>query len=349
MQDFRRLLLVAILAWSASAVAVHAEDDGSSGEHCNAFCRFWLGRGDRQPDAPPPVTAAEAPPPIGAAPPDEPEALPRVRLKTNRGRRAASAPGREREPAAVPADEGQGAAPDAARPPGAASAQPMDLTPEEAAAAAAEPPAVARPTPVPPPRPAMRGRQTRVGQWKRPVPPARSPAAEPQPMPRDMAGPGGATGSVKDGAARAPASPSGSPVAHAIAVAPRPPATAAARLPAPSVRSTPPADRGIAGLPAAAPSLSSTPGTAPLDGRTLPERDARLPGLTPGAPRVDPKRLHDVAPGPRPAGAVTQTSSIPRAPTRPARADPEDALEDLKATIMRSAQEALKQSEVHGF
>ncbi len=89
-------------------------------------------------------------------------------------------------------------------------------------------------------------------------------------------------------------------------------------------------------------------GTGSLPGRNLPDPAAHLPGPKQAAPVLDPRRLHDAAPGPQTVGTVTQTSSIPRT-TGPARADPENALEDLKATIMRSAQEALKQSEVHGF
>lgn len=356
MQHYRRLLMVAILAWSASAVAVRAEDEGSSVVSCNAFCRFWLGRGADQnetsPTPPPPVAAAEAPSPIQAAPqPEEPEVQPRVRLKGNRSRTTARALPVIQQPAKSPVEEGQGVepgAPSASPPPSAAAmSRPMDLTPEQAADST-EPPAQARPIPMPP-RPLKRSRQAQAVRSKRPVPARQvSPGVVPSQELRPASSDTGVADAANERARKGPASPASKPpVTRLIAVAPSPappplavPATPPASL-APAAKATlaeqPPAE--VSGLRGSMASLDGRTLQAPDTHRSLPERLV---------PVLDPRRLHDVAPGPRTAEAV-QTSSMPRAPARPARADPEEAFEDLKATIMRSAQEALKQSEVHGF
>lgn len=357
MQDYRRLLLVAILAWSASAVVVHAQDDGSSVAPCNAFCRFWLGRDASQketppPPAPPAATAETQPPAEGGPQPEEPEALPRMLMKGKGIKRAAGAPPAMQQPAiqqpAAAVEEGQGAQPDArgaSSAPATAASQPMDLTPEEAAAAA-EPPVQERPVPLPP-RPLRRSRQARTDRPKLPLMPGQQPlpgavrTAASRPTSTDVVETG-TTATTSEPARRAvPAvkPPSARPVAGAPASAPRHPVLAAAPLPdAP----------GTAPHAKPRPAVLSRLDVGPplLEGRTLPDPDAHRLPLEQPAPSLDPRRAHDVAPGPRTAQSLTQTSSIPRTP---ARADPEDSLEDLKATIMRSAQEALKQSEVHGF
>ena len=364
MLHHRQLLLVAILAWSVSAMAVHAEGE-APGEPCNALCRLWLGRADRPKEvAPPPVVAAEAPPPVEAPPQDqEPETLPIVRMKRNivpRTRRSASPP-LALQPSDGPGEDGPGAqgAP-AGRPvPAATVSQPMDLTPEEAAAPLEPVPAV-RPTPIPPRRPMPRIRQAR---FKRPLPsasqdlPVSLSVTEPQPGSRQVARPALLSGRDRPGrgatlpqVARPAAAPSAAPGARPSAVAMTPP------VPLPTSRARPPQPplvdmsdlRGV--LPTASiPSATAPPRVAAPVPATMSALDAGSTSVGRTAPATDPARLHDVAPGPRHALTADSTTLGPVAPKRLDAANPDEALETLKQTILRSAQEALKRSEAHGL
>lgn len=369
MQGYRRLMLVAILAWSTSAVAVHADEEGSSNAPCNSFCRFWLGRGNHQNEAPPPpAAAAEALPPVEAAPPDDPDTPPQqgVKRRGNRARMVSEPPATD-QPVVLPPEGGQGLGPDApnAPPPASALSQPMDLTPEEAAAAAA-PRVEARPIPLPP-RPPRRSRQAQAAHIRRPVPPVHQnrpgavPAIELQPGSETVAGTG--TAGVKTDHDRSistslplkqsrPRAIGAAPVPVRLlpvmaATPPGPPLRARSGLSSPTLSSA--AIMPPAGPPRPAELSRLDAGPVAPEDRARTDPKARPEGLKQASPALDPHRLHDVAPGPPTGEAMNQTSSIPRTAPRPVRADPEDAFEDLKATIMRSAQDALKQSEVHGF
>lgn len=333
MQDYRRLLLVAILAWSASAGAVRAENDGA-GEPCNTLCRFWLGRSDNRQEAPPPPAAAtEALPAVATSPQDqEPEVLPIVRMK----RKAAPGSGRPASPPLVlqqidgPVDGGQGGDVPAVS---ATASHPMNLTPDEAAEPA---PAVGLP-PIPPRRMVPRVRQARS---KRPMPfggelPVSLSVAEPRS--KHPAAIPARDRLVKTAAPPKLVKPAGMavvPVARPAAVAVATP-VGLAPLPVADAADL----RG--GLPAL-PSVSPGPATpSQLDmGSTSVGRTAVM---------TDPKHLHDVAPGPRPALTADSTATIPTVAKRPDMTDPDQALENLKQTILRSAQEAVRQSDVHGF
>lgn len=350
MPHYRRLPLIAILAWSVSAAAVHAQSEGL-GEPCNALCRFWLGRGDRPAEPPrPPVAAAEAPPPVEAVPADqEPETLPIVRMKrpvAPRGRRPLAL-----RPSDGSVGEGQGGAQEAPgdprRLPGTAS-QPMDLTPDEATAQA-EPVPEARPLPMPPRRPMPRTRQARSRRPGSSVTeelPVSLSVAEPRPGSRPAAAAPGRDRPVKPVApskvakpAVAPAAPAARPSAVAV--------TSPALPPGPPVVDGPVLRGILPALPAppmAVPLAVAAPAPAAVS-----SLDAGSTSVGRTAPAVDPKHLHDVAPGPRPALTADSTATVPVAAKRPEPTDPDAALENLKETILRSAQEALKQSDVHGF
>lgn len=343
MRDYRRLLLVAILAWSASAVAVHAENE-DSGAPCNALCRFWLGHGDRSKEPQPaPVVAAQAPPPAVAVPQDpESETPPIVRMKRKaafRTRRPASPPPASL-PSDVPVDEEQSGAQGAvatAPPPTASALQPMELVPDEAVAPA-EPAPEVRPPPIPPHRPMLQSRQARLRRPARPSKdePSVALSATHQGS-RQPAGPVSALSKLSK-PAMAPAASAARPSVVAV-TAPRSPAR-------------PPVDDASDLLgtlpPSSAPSIVALPGVPTPAPAALSSLDAGSTSVGRTTPAIETAHLHDVAPGPRPALTADSTATVPVAAKRQ-DTNPDEVLETLKETILRSAQEALKQSEGHGF
>lgn len=335
MQDYRRLLLVAILAWSASAVAVHAENE-TAGEPCNVLCRFWLGRAEKAPQQQP-VVAAQAPSPVAAGPQDpEPDTPPIVRMKRKavlRTRRPASAPPASLSSELPVEEEQTGAAGSlaASPPPAAASPQPMDLTPDEAVAPA-EPAPELRLPPIPPHRPPPQ----RQARSRRPVHPPKEELPVSLSVAATRQGSGQAVGpSTMVKPATAPAAP-----------APRPSSVAVASPDRPLVEET----SGLLGtLPtSSAPSIITLPGVATPAPAAVSSLDAGSTSVGRTVPAADTAYLHDVAPGPKPAITADSTATVPAAGKRPDNTNPDEMLEDLKATILRSAQETLKQSEGHG-
>lgn len=360
MPHYRRLLLVAILAWSASAMAVQAQSEGT-GEPCNALCRFWLGRDRPKEPPPPPVVAAEAPPPAETVQQQdvEPETLPIVRMKRKaalRTRRPASLPV-ALQPSDVPVEDGQGGARDVPVAPPAAAAtvsQPMDLTPDEAAASA-EPRLEVRPPPTPPRRPALRVRQARS---RRPAPPSTDALtvslSVAEPGSRQTAASAQASpGRDRPGRAAAPSHLGKPAIAPAAAVA-RPSAVAVRSpgpVPVPQLRPPQPPLVDMSDLRGVLPPPSAPSNGAPLGivapaGLWLSDTGTTSVGRTTST--TDPARLHDVAPGPRHSMTADTRSPVPAAAKGPDTANPDQALEDLKQTILRSAQEALEQSQGQG-